>query len=159
MCLNPVELLPRRVEIDVVLHLESGNGEGLKLEKLGMRGELLRQDQLMERNRKSGLGMHPSVGNNRDEIIRRHWVSDRNCKVNDMLVLLRLSIFLAQQEGVVIEDIFTITVLDQDPEAFSGTMNRIIPFKVRGDTELNTQHGSSHGLDLSLDFDSRELGH
>ncbi|KAI6754202.1 hypothetical protein HG530_012716 [Fusarium avenaceum] len=38
-------------------------------------------------------------------------------------------------------------------------MNRIIPFKVRSDAELNTQHRSGHGLNLSLNLDTRELGY
>ena len=83
--------------------------------------------------------MHPSVAYNCDEIVRWHWFSDWDGEIDNVHILFRLGVLLAQQELVVKEYLLSITVFDDDPESLRETVQFLMPLEVGRYTELYAQ--------------------
>ena len=102
-----------RVQLLVVGVTEGGDGEWLEVEELGGWRELLRQNEVAERDGQLGLRGQPLVRDDSDEVLGREWLEDRDKETDHVLVLRILGL---EEEVLVVEDEFRVNVLHKDPE-------------------------------------------
>ena len=125
----------------------------LEVKERSGRREFLRQDQVLEGDGESSLGMKPAVGDNGDVVVGwdgfEHRYSERD-------VVLVLCIPLSQDELVVEEDNLAVDVLNKDPERLGTTMNFLVPSEVWRDGQVYPQECSSDRLDLRRQLELRE---
>jgi hypothetical protein len=112
--LNLVERIERvGVQRLVLLVVKSGDGERLEVEESRGRGELLGEDEVLEREREASFGVHPAVRDDRDEVVGRERIEHRDGE-GDVVVLLGVA--LTEHELIVEEDDLAVDVFDDDPE-------------------------------------------
>jgi hypothetical protein len=87
-----------------------------------MSRELRWQDKLLERNCELRLRCHPSIREHGDEVVRWHWLINGHCEFDQVLVDLTMCVVLPKDELVMEENLFTIAILDKDPEGLGATM-------------------------------------
>ena len=91
---------------------------------------------LPEADWKDSFTCNPPVRDNSDEVLRRERFKHWNKELDGVLVLTEL---LLQQEELVMQDVLTVHILNQDPECFRVTVNLLIPLKNINQSELFNQ--------------------
>ena len=102
-----------RVQLLVVGVTKGGDGERLEVKELGGWRELLRQNEVAERDGQLGLRGQPLVRHDSDEVLGREWLEDWDKEADHVLVLRILGL---EEEVLVMEDEFGVHVLHEDPE-------------------------------------------
>lgn len=77
--------------------------------------------------------MEPAFGDDRNVVVRRDGFEHRNSESD---VVLNFCVSLAEDEGVGVQDNFTINIFDQDDEALCATVDLLVPTEVRGDRKI-----------------------
>mmetsp|Transcript_28320 Transcript_28320/g.55450 ORF Transcript_28320/g.55450 Transcript_28320/m.55450 type:complete len:330 (-) Transcript_28320:843-1832(-) len=115
---------------------EGTHGEGLEVKKLCGGGVLLRQDEGPEGDGKHRLRREPAVRDDPNEVIGGKRVKQGDCEDENVVGVAAL---LSESEQLMMQNMFSITVLDEDPERLRGPMNLLIPMEVRGDRQLDVE--------------------
>lgn len=115
--------------------MKSRDGKRLKVEESRRRRELLRKDEMLERERETSFRVKPSIRDDRDEVVRRervhHWYGESH-------VVILLGVTLTENELIVEENDLSVDVLDENPERFCSTVNLLLPLEVGGDREFDS---------------------
>ena len=100
---------------------------------------------MLEGDRKAGLGLQPTIGDDGDVVVGRDGLEHGNGKGDVVLVLC---VSLPKDEGVVEEDDLAVDVLDQDPERLSCSVDLFVPSEVGNDGQIDTKESAGDRLDL-----------
>ena len=117
----------------------------MKVEKGGGSGELLGEDEVLERDGKAGLGVEPAVGYNGDVVVGWDGLEHGDSERETVFVL---AISLTKGESVMEENNFTVDILNSDPERFHIAVDLGIPLEVGHDSHVDTQERPSDRLDV-----------
>ncbi len=90
------------------------------------RKELVRQQQMLERDREWSLGLHPSIRDDFDEIVGRHWVVQRHSKADPVLLS---GLTLLQDELLWVQYVLIVAVVHKYPEWLRIAMVLWVPGK------------------------------
>ena len=99
---------------------EGGDWEWLEVEELGGGRELLREDEVAERDGELCLRRQPLVRHDSDEVLRRERLEDRDKEADHVFVL---RVFGLEEEVLVMEDELRVNVFDKDPECLQTTQS------------------------------------
>mmetsp|Transcript_117329 Transcript_117329/g.373812 ORF Transcript_117329/g.373812 Transcript_117329/m.373812 type:complete len:986 (+) Transcript_117329:1016-3973(+) len=126
----------------------------LQVEQLGVRRVLLGKDEVAERDRQQGLRVDPAIRDDADEVLRRQRLGDGHGEVQG--VLLFGASFL-QHEHLLVEDLLTVHILDEDPEGLGTAVHTRIPLEIWSDGELDHQARAGDRLHVGTQVQLREL--
>ena len=92
---------------------KSGHRERLEVQQLGGRGVFLGQDEVSEGYGQHGFGVQPAVRHHLEEVLGRQRVEERGYE-GDHVLFSRVR--FAKEERFVVQDTFSIHILQDDPE-------------------------------------------
>mmetsp|Transcript_120927 Transcript_120927/g.337455 ORF Transcript_120927/g.337455 Transcript_120927/m.337455 type:complete len:426 (+) Transcript_120927:1780-3057(+) len=147
--LRGVELLCLRVP-------QCRERQGLEVKQLCVRWVLLWQDQVPEGHRQERLGVDPAVGDHADEVLRWQWLRDGHREVQRVLFL---GTALLEHKHLLVQNLFAVDVLHEDPEGLRAPVHARVPLEVWGDRQLHHEAGSRNGLHVGAEVQLGELVH
>ena len=103
----------------------------LQVEKRRGRRELLRKDQMLERDWQTRFRVQPSIRDDGYVVVGRDGLEHRDRESDVVLVFC---VALPEDKGIMEEDDLAIHVLDQDPEGLGASMNLLVPSEVGNDS-------------------------
>src|SRR5947209_4602160 len=100
--------------------------------------------------------MHPPIRHNSDEVIWRHRLGHWHRELNQVVIVFAFGVLPPQDELVMKQYLFTVAVLDKNPETLCVPVVGLIPNKVRGYRQLDLQQTFGDWLDLCLYIQPRK---